>query len=104
MLLREWPTTAPCELAISRKLAQSNTRLYQLWTVGAMIRSETTTVVFTDLVGSTELATRLGHAAYEALRGPHFEMLRLAASVHQGNEIKSTGDGLVFAFASAAEA
>jgi predicted ATPase/class 3 adenylate cyclase len=69
-----------------------------------MIRTETTTVVFTDLVSSTELANRLGHEAYEAVRRPHFEMLRLAAAVHRGNEIKSTGDGLVFAFPSAAEA
>jgi class 3 adenylate cyclase/tetratricopeptide (TPR) repeat protein len=69
-----------------------------------MIHTETATVVFTDLVGSTELASRLGHDAYEAVRRPHFELLRLAASVHRGNEIKSTGDGLVFAFASAAEA
>jgi class 3 adenylate cyclase len=69
-----------------------------------MIRTETTTVVFTDLVGSTELASRLGHDAYEALRRAHFETLRLAASIHRGSEIKSTGDGLVFAFASAAEA
>jgi class 3 adenylate cyclase/tetratricopeptide (TPR) repeat protein len=69
-----------------------------------MTRTETTTIVFTDLVGSTELTTRLGQAAYEAVRRPHFETLRLAAAVHRGNEIKSTGDGLVFAFASAAEA
>jgi class 3 adenylate cyclase len=33
-----------------------------------MIRTETSTIVFTDLVGSTELAVRLGHDAYEALR------------------------------------
>ncbi len=69
-----------------------------------MIRTQTTTVVFTDLVGSTELAVRLGHDAYEAMRRSHFESLRLSASVHQGSEVKSTGDGLVFAFASAAEA
>jgi class 3 adenylate cyclase len=69
-----------------------------------MIRTETATVVFTDLVSSTELASRLGQDAYEAVRRPHFEMLRVAASVHRGSEIKSTGDGLVFAFASAAEA
>ena len=31
-----------------------------------MARTETVTVVFTDLVGSTELANRLGHDAYEA--------------------------------------
>ena len=69
-----------------------------------MIRTQTTTIVFTDLVGSTELAIRLGHDAYEAMRRTHFESLRLAALVHQGSEIKSTGDGLVFAFTSAAEA
>jgi adenylate cyclase len=69
-----------------------------------MIRTQTTTVVFTDLVGSTELAVRLGHDAYEEVRRSHFEVLRSSASVHQGSEVKSTGDGLVFAFASAAEA
>jgi class 3 adenylate cyclase len=72
--------------------------------VGTMIRTETATVVFTDLVSSTELVSRLGHDGYEAVRRPHFESLRLAASVHQGCEIKSTGDGLVFAFTSAAKA
>jgi class 3 adenylate cyclase len=69
-----------------------------------MIRTETATIVFTDLVGSTELLVRLGHDAYEAVRHSHFDSLRLAASVHQGVEIKSTGDGLVFAFRSAGEA
>jgi class 3 adenylate cyclase/tetratricopeptide (TPR) repeat protein len=69
-----------------------------------MIRTETSTIVFTDLVGSTELAVRLGHPAYEALRRSHFDALRLAASVHRGREVKSTGDGLVFAFGSASEA
>jgi class 3 adenylate cyclase/tetratricopeptide (TPR) repeat protein len=69
-----------------------------------MIRTETATVVFTDLVGATELAMRLGHDAYQAVRRSHFESLRLAAAVHQGSEVKSTGDGLVFAFVSAAEA
>jgi class 3 adenylate cyclase/tetratricopeptide (TPR) repeat protein len=69
-----------------------------------MIRTETATIVFTDLVGSTELLVRLGHEAYEAVRSSHFDSLRLAASVHQGSEIKSTGDGLVFAFRSAGEA
>jgi class 3 adenylate cyclase len=69
-----------------------------------MVRTETATIVFTDLVGSTELANRLGHDAYEALRREHFNALRLAASQCQGAEIKSTGDGMVFSFASASEA
>jgi class 3 adenylate cyclase len=69
-----------------------------------MIRTETATVVFTDIVGSTALASRLGHEAYEALRSEHFDALRLAAAQYQGIEIKSTGDGLVFAFGSAGDA
>ena len=69
-----------------------------------MIRTETATVVFTDLVGSTASSVRLGYGAYEAARRSHFDSLRLAASVHQGTEIKSTGDGLLFAFGSANDA
>ena len=69
-----------------------------------MVRTETATVVFTDLVGSTELASRLGHDAYEAMRRTHFSTLRLAASQCQGLEIKSTGDGMVFSFGSASDA
>ncbi len=69
-----------------------------------MVRTETATVVFTDLVGSTELANRLGHDAYEAVRRAHFDTLRIAASQSQGSEIKSTGDGMVFTFGSASDA
>ncbi len=69
-----------------------------------MIRTQTATIVFTDIVDSTPLSVRKGHDGYEALRRAHFDCLRMAASVHQGMEIKSTGDGLVFAFTSAAEA
>ena len=45
-----------------------------------MTRTETVTVVFTDLVSSTELASRLGHDAYEALRHEHFTALRTAVA------------------------
>src|SRR5262245_17121422 len=68
-----------------------------------MARTETVTVVFTDLVGSTELASRLGHDAYEALRQEHFAALRTAVATHNGNEVKTTGDGLMLSFASAAD-
>lgn len=69
-----------------------------------MARTETVTVAFTDLVGSTELASRLGHDAYELLRHSHFDGLRLAATNHNGSEIKTTGDGLMLRFSSAADA
>ncbi len=69
-----------------------------------MARTETVTVAFTDLVGSTELASRLGHDAYESLRRSHFEALRSAIAKHNGSEIKTTGDGLMLRFTSAADA
>ena len=69
-----------------------------------MARTETVTVVFTDLVGSAELASRLGHDAYEALRHAHFTALRGAVTKHSGSEVKTTGDGLMLRFDSAASA
>ncbi len=57
-----------------------------------MARTETVTVVFTDLVGSTELASRLGHDAYEALRHEHFAALRTPVTKHGGTEEQTTGD------------
>jgi class 3 adenylate cyclase len=61
----------------------------------------TVTLLFTDLVGSTELMDRLGDNAGERLRREHFAILRGAAGEHGGREVKSLGDGLMVAFASA---
>jgi class 3 adenylate cyclase len=57
-----------------------------------MARTETVTVVFSDLVGSTELAGRLGHDAYELLRQEHFAACRAVVATHHGTEIKTAGD------------
>jgi class 3 adenylate cyclase len=61
-------------------------------------------VLFTDLVGSTELMTRLGDAAFDALRTEHFHRLRQAVADGGGREIKNTGDGVLATFLSAVEA
>ncbi|MEA2348353.1 MAG: hypothetical protein QOG62_2140 [Thermoleophilaceae bacterium] len=58
----------------------------------------TVTLVFTDLVGSTELLDQLGDERAESLRRAHFELLREAADKHSGDEVKSLGDGLMLAF------
>jgi len=41
-----------------------------------MARTETVTVLLTDLVGSTELASQIGHDGYEQLRREHFAARR----------------------------
>jgi class 3 adenylate cyclase len=64
-------------------------------------RSGTITLLFTDLVSSTELIDRLGDDAGDRLLGAHFAILREAAREHGGREVKSLGDGLMLAFASA---
>ena len=45
-----------------------------------MARTETATAAFTNLVGSTELASRFGHDAYEALRHERFAARRAAVA------------------------
>jgi class 3 adenylate cyclase len=62
--------------------------------------SGTATVLFTDLVGSTELMTRLGDDAFDDLRAEHFARLREAMTACGGEEVKNTGDGLLVTFAS----
>ena len=60
--------------------------------------AQTVTVVFTDLVGSTELMSRVGEAAADELRREHFSLLRAAVGDHGGREVKNLGDGLMLVF------
>jgi len=62
------------------------------------------TLLFTDLVGSTELLGELGDDEAERFRRVHFGLLRDVASVHGGQEVKNLGDGLMVAFPSAVNA
>jgi class 3 adenylate cyclase len=65
---------------------------------------ETVTVLFTDLVGSTGLATRVGPAAAEELRREHFALLRDVVAETGGREVKNVGDGLMVVFPSSSGA
>jgi class 3 adenylate cyclase/tetratricopeptide (TPR) repeat protein len=68
------------------------------------LATQTVTVLFTDLVGSTELSSRLGPEATEALRQTHFGLLRGAIQTAGGTEVKNLGDGLMVAFTSLSRA
>jgi class 3 adenylate cyclase len=63
----------------------------------------TATVLFTDLVGSTELRTRLGEQAAEELRRRHDRLLAEAVADHQGRVIKGLGDGIMATFTGASD-
>ncbi len=56
------------------------------------------TIMFTDMVGSTDLATRHGdYAAQEVLKS-HDLIVRTALTNFEGNEIKHLGDGIMASF------
>jgi len=62
------------------------------------------TVLFTDVVGSTELMDRLGDDAVDQLQREHFESAQAIAGAHGGRMVKTLGDGVMLAFPSALEA
>lgn len=61
-------------------------------------------VLFTDLVGSTALSSRVGPEAAEELRREHFALLREIVASHDGREVKNLGDGLMVVFQAASRA
>jgi class 3 adenylate cyclase len=65
---------------------------------------ELVSVVFTDLVDSTAIASRLGPEGAEALRQAHFALLRAAIGAAGGTEVKNLGDGLMVVFTSPSRA
>ena len=73
-------------------------------TMTMMGRTLTATILFTDLVGSTELLARIGRQAADAVRVRHFAQLRTAIDAHDGREVKTLGDGVMARFASAGDA
>jgi len=66
--------------------------------------AETVTVLFTDLVGSTELLQRAGDEQAQRVFRAHHRLLREAVDHHGGHEVKWLGDGLMVTYPSAADA
>jgi class 3 adenylate cyclase/tetratricopeptide (TPR) repeat protein len=60
--------------------------------------SQTMTVLFTDMEGSTEFASARGDEIAMALLRTHDEITRDVAARHFGHVVKSTGDGFLVVF------
>lgn len=60
------------------------------------------TVLFTDIVGSTEMCSRNGDDAAMVMLAVHDRVVRDALGANKGREVKHTGDGIMAAFLSAA--
>lgn len=84
-------------------LEWSGARSTRGFTVG-LGKRVVTTMLFTDLVGSTETATRLGDAAWHELLSRHYQSMRRDLDRFGGREVDTTGDGMLAAFDAAATA
>ncbi len=62
------------------------------------------TVLFTDIVGSTERARAVGDAEWNRLLSKHDDLVRSALERHAGREVKTTGDGVLATFESPTQA
>jgi class 3 adenylate cyclase len=58
----------------------------------------TMTVLFTDIVASTEHQARIGPREWSRLTDQHDAMIRSALVRHRGHEVKTTGDGFLATF------
>jgi class 3 adenylate cyclase len=56
------------------------------------------TVMFTDIVGSTQRAAELGDARWRQLLERHNELVRRELGRHHGREVKTVGDGFLATF------
>lgn len=58
-------------------------------------------IMFTDIVGSSVLASTLGNRAWSTIISAHFGRIRDIVEQHEGQFVKSLGDGTMSSFASA---
>jgi class 3 adenylate cyclase len=56
------------------------------------------TILFTDIVGSTERAARIGDSAWRTLLQQHHAVVRRELARYQGRELDTAGDGFFAAF------
>ena len=56
------------------------------------------TVLFTDIVGSTERATEMGDRDWSELLGRHHENVRRIVASHRGRVVDTSGDGIFATF------
>lgn len=74
----------------------------ELFTTGKRPEHETdrvlSTVLFTDIVGSTDRIAREGDRAWQELLSRHYAVVRRELARHRGREVDTAGDGLFATF------
>ena len=106
LLAREHPPLVPASFCRLHRAAESfgAYSVRRAGGAGGPVTTENLAIVFTDIVGSTELSQRLSISADEEVRRRHFSILRQAVAETGGTEVKNLGDGIMVVFGSASAA
>jgi class 3 adenylate cyclase/ketosteroid isomerase-like protein len=96
------PETFGMEIAIDQIAEQVEAERPDLGTFAAT--DGTVTIVFTDIVGSTELTTTFGDQAWLEILRAHNRIVADATAAAGGMVVKGQGDGFMLAFRSARRA
>jgi class 3 adenylate cyclase len=67
-----------------------------------LARTQVVTILFCDLVSSTERRARLGDDVYDDFNAALFRVLRTAIEAHGGREVINAGDGMMVVFTESA--
>ncbi len=94
-----WRTTTYGAIVRSDYLAPARSHR-----AGGEVSTSTSSIVFTDVVGSTALRARLGEDAADRLFRDHERLQRDVVTAHNGRVVKSGGDGVMASFDSATDA
>jgi len=104
-------TMAEKVIEVSPELSEGFLGMGDVNAAGAVLVSGTNmrdsgirTIVFTDIVESTNMTQRLGDDAAMQVVEAHDEIVRRAIAATGGREVKHTGDGIMASFHSAASA
>ena len=71
---------------------------------GAGLEQALATILFVDIVGSTEKAARLGNSRWTQVMNHYYAAVRRELKTSRGKEVVTTGDGLLATFGSPAGA
>lgn len=74
------------------------------WNPDGVNETALRTILFTDIVGSTDAGNRLGDAAAMAMVRVHNDIVRVKLAALNGREVKHTGDGIMASFESVTRA
>ncbi len=92
----------PVGIALDRALDETERFLTGVWQVGGWEEPESdrvlATILFTDIVGSTERAAAAGDHAWQDLLAKHNDAIRRELTRFRGREVNTTGDGFVASF------